>query len=118
MAMKLTGCARMPINIHNAANEFIGDAEIERRHTVDSSMRNQRRQKFENFIDKRHAREVEEKKKVITDARDSFNRTTNTAIRTVDRGVKNLFTKRKGAEKYNYESRQNAAIKRMNRFHR
>lgn len=109
----------MPINdAHKYVNEFIGDAEIERREAVKRPQATpaERRAKFEQFLDKRQERHLEAKKKSFREARDTINESAAKGFKVIDRAANKLLKKSKGAEKYKPEVRQNAAIKRITTF--
>lgn len=112
----------MPFNVNNAANEFIGNAEIERRQTIRTqstrpqATQAERQQKFDQFLNKRQERHVEAKKQSFKEAGRTVNETTARGFKAIDRGVSRLLRRSKGAEKYKPETRHNAAIQRVAAF--
>lgn len=112
----------MPVNVNNAANEFIGNAEIERRQAIRTqsarpqASQAERRQKFDQFLDKRQERHVQARKETVLKARDTVNDVATRGLKTVDRGFSRLLKRSKGAEKYKPESRHNAAVQRVAAF--
>jgi len=112
----------MPVNINNAANDFIGNAEIERRQTIRTqsakpqATQAERQQKFDQFLNKRQERHVESKRRLAVQSQDTVNDLAVGTFSAVDRGASRLLKRSKGAEKYKPETRHNAAVRRVAAF--